>query len=649
MSLLPTNILYGGATELRPAPLRLRAGPLTAIFEPDICFLRSVRLGDHEVVRGIYAAVRDENWGTIPARMSNLQTELNAASFHLTFDVEWRQGAIDFSWRGEIQGEPAGRITFIFDGEARSSFLRNRIGICVLHPILECAGQPCSVERVDGTLEEGTFPRYISPHQPFKQIRALTHEVVPGVRAEVRFDGEVFEMEDQRNWTDASYKTYGTPLDLPRPARVEMGTRVRQSVTVSLLGAEQKEILPQVQGRSPQLSLTTTPVFPKPALGLGLASHGQPLTAREVDRLKRLRLSHLRVDLRLAVALDRDKLQRGLVEAEQLGVELHLALFFSSNAEAELDAWFDELQTAAPRVALWMIFQDPVRVTDPRFTRWVEQRLSSFGTSMLFAAGTNAFFVELNRQRPEVDSQALPCYSITPQVHAFDQSTLIENLAGQAAALESARQWTPRAVVISPITLRGRFNPDAAGGDAPETGGTLPAPVDVRQMSLFGAGWTLGSIAQLAVQQGLHSLTYFETTGWRGIMETEHGSPLPELFRSVPGMVFPIYHVLAEMADFNRLAPTHSSHPLQVGGLTLLDAQDRRRILVANFLGETQDIKIETGTCPARVRSLDEQTAETALLDPETFRNQAGETVVAVAGQIELRLLPYALAVVDLL
>ena len=268
---------------------------------------------------------------------------------------------------------------------------------------------------------------------------------------------------------------------------------------------------------------------------------------------------------------------------------------------------------------------------------------------MLFAAGTNAFFVELNRQRPEVDSQALPCFSITPQVHAFDQSTLIENLAGQAAALESARQWTPRAVVISPITLRGRFNPDAAGGDAPETGGTLPAPVDVRQMSLFGAGWTLGSIAQLAVQQGLHSLTYFETTGWRGIMETEHGSPLPELFRSVPGMVFPIYHVLAEMADFNRLAPTHSSHPLQVGGLTLLDAQDRRRILVANFLGETQDIKIETGTCPARVRSLDEQTAETALLDPETFRNQAGETVVAVAGQIELRLLPYALAVVDLL
>ena len=30
-------------------------------------------------------------------------------------------------------------------------------------------------------------------------------------------EGDTFEMEDQRNWTDASYKTYVRPLALPWP------------------------------------------------------------------------------------------------------------------------------------------------------------------------------------------------------------------------------------------------------------------------------------------------------------------------------------------------------------------------------------------------------------------------------------------------
>ena len=37
------------------------------------------------------------------------------------------------------------------------------------------------------------------------------------------FEGELFELEDQRNWTDASFKTYPTPVALsdPRPMTAE--------------------------------------------------------------------------------------------------------------------------------------------------------------------------------------------------------------------------------------------------------------------------------------------------------------------------------------------------------------------------------------------------------------------------------------------
>ena len=97
------------------------------------------------------------------------------------------------------------------------------------------------------------------------------------------------------------------------------------------------------------------------------------------------------------------------------------------------------------------------------------------------------------------------------------------------------------------------------------------------------------------------------------------GSPWPEGFPSIPGAVFPVFHLFADLAGFDRIYPTFSSHPLQVEGLTLIDAQNRRRILVANLTGETQELKIKSGTGRARVRMLDETNAEEAMRSPETF------------------------------
>src|SRR6185503_21235838 len=183
-----------------------------------------------------------------------------------------------------------------------------------------------------------------------------------------------------------------------------------------------------------------------------------------------------------------------------------------------------------------------------------------------------------NRDRPPANSASSICYSNNPQVHAFDNTTLIENLAGHGYNVETARTFTARPVVVSPITLRIRNNASAAA-EKPGALAELPSDVDPRQLSLFGAGWTLGSIARLAATGFVHSLTYFETTGWRGLMETDAGSPLPKLFPSEPGVVFPMYHVFADIAEFGgrQVYPTHSTHPLLAEGLTLFDAQGRRR------------------------------------------------------------------------
>ena len=41
-----------------------------------------------------------------------------------------------------------------------------------------------------------------------------------------------FEMEDQRQWLDASFKTYFRPLSWPLPYTVEEGSRIDQQVTL---------------------------------------------------------------------------------------------------------------------------------------------------------------------------------------------------------------------------------------------------------------------------------------------------------------------------------------------------------------------------------------------------------------------------------
>ncbi len=59
-------------------------------------------------------------------------------------------------------------------------------------------------------------------------LRALTHAFAPGFAVTCRMEGDTFEMEDQRNWTDASYKTYVRPLALPWPYTLAAGERLSQ-------------------------------------------------------------------------------------------------------------------------------------------------------------------------------------------------------------------------------------------------------------------------------------------------------------------------------------------------------------------------------------------------------------------------------------
>jgi len=614
--------------------IRLKAGDLTMDFEPQQAFLRYVKFGGTEILRGVYAAVRDHNWDTIEPRVKDIDLQQSEDGFELRFNVACTDGELDFAWHGIIAGGN-GRVTFSMEGTALSDFRRNRIGFCVLHPAA-CAGLPCKVEHTDASLERGDFPHYISPHQPFMDMKNISHEM-DGVRVNVSFAGDVFEMEDQRNWTDASFKTYCTPLGLPFPVDVSLGDVIRQSIVIEAESDER----PVAGGDELSLEVQSGRGVDLMQIGLGCSSDGAALTATELERLRALYLSHLRVDLHLERPHWPDTLERAGREAEDLEAGLEIAVFVNDEADTQLQELSGCL--ADRQICRILVFHEKEKATSSKWVLLAKRRLGHLSAPI--GSGTDIYFTELNRERPSAEDLDLVCYSVNPQVHAFDDASLVETLSAQALTVESARQFcadTPLAV--SPITLRPRFNPNATGPEPEPEDGALPSQVDVRQMSLFGAGWTAISMKYLGLS-GLLSATYFETTGWRGVMERASGSPLPAAFPSLAGAVFPLYHVLADVGEFvgGQVLPVATSDALRVDGLAL-SRNGRRRLLLVNLTDETISVRVYGWEAPARVRQLDEQSVEEAMRSPEAFRQVRGVLVDAL-GVVKLG--PYALACVD--
>jgi hypothetical protein len=651
------RIFFYGKDEPLPERLELRAGPLSMIFEAGD--LRTIRYEDKEIIRRVYMAVRDRNWGTVTPVLTNLKKEIKEDSFLISYQCTNRQDDIHFTWTGVILGDRDGTITFKMEGEAKSTFLRNRIGFCVLHPAA-WAGVLCKIEHVDGSESRAELPLHIvseQPVQPFCEMRGISHQIKPGWWAEVKFNGEVFEMEDQRNWTDASFKTFGTPLRLPYPVEVKEGTHISQSVRLCTSGdlknkRKSKSVCtPARQALTLSIQSGAVPL-PLPPLGLGCASHGQLLNRRELELLQALHLDHLRVDLPLECAKIEQTLDRAVQEARRLGLHLDIALIIPDDSEKQLRDLARKVVDMKAPVRTWLVFpsQENYLGGSPtaRLVELARKHLDGLIPRARFAAGTNTDFIFLQRNPPPVERVDLVTFSINPQVHAFDNASLVETLEAQAQAVCSARNLCAGLpIMVSPVTLKMRFNPYATGKVPDDQPGELPPQVDVRQMSLFGAGWTLGSLSSLA-QSGAARLTYFETTGWRGVMETKDGPPLPEIFRSNPGNVYPMYFVFAAIGEFagGEIIPSISSHPQVFSGLALRKGS-RQRILLANHTPDRQMVMVPALGKKAVIHQLDETNVEEAMRQPEEYRQAAREMMVARMGIFTFELYPYAFTWLD--
>ncbi|MBN2764082.1 MAG: hypothetical protein JXR41_13395, partial [Bacteroidales bacterium] len=223
----------------------------------------------------------------------------------------------------------------------------------------------------------------------------------------------------------------------------------------------------------------------------------------------------------------------------------------------------------------------------------------------MIGTGTNANFAELNRNRPGDTDNDFICFSIHPQEHATDNYTLTENLIAQYHTVKSASLFAgKKKIFISPVTLARRFNANISYIELPAYGEKMPQQIDSRQLSLYGACWTLGSLKYLCESEA-DSVTFYQTTGERGIIQGEYDSLWPEKFPATRGMIFPIYHIFRYLLSNKDLevVKSVSSDPYKTECLALTDGKKIRALLV-NLTGEVQIARINCCSGLFRIRSL---------------------------------------------
>ena len=533
-------------------------------------FIRRIHYGEVEVIRSIYMALRDQNWFTYQHNIENESIEEHEDHFKIEYDCfyELNEARI-FTWHVQITGTADSVITFEVDGEALTDVLKNRAGICVLHPLQYTASNPCELFHPDGSQIKKTFPVAISAENPFKNLtgfrwRCHHHWYV------LTYEGDIFETEDQRNWCDASYKTFCTPLDKPFPVQLKQGDQVHQKVIFK----PESELFPTfLQGDRPIEISALENSSQLPQIGLAASTETNTLSIEATQSLVALKLNHYRIEVQPSLPGWLEKFKTDYNNAKILKLPLEIALHI--NDVQELKNFCTVLTPHKSDIVRIILLSVDHPATHQALIDETEHLKKYFPTAKI-GAGTDYNFRELNCNQFDASSLDFISYSIDPQEHAIDDLTIIENIAAQGDTVRSARDiyGESKAVHISSLTLKKRFNPAATVIQDKVLSAEQRS--DPRQKTPFAAAFTLGSIKTLA-QENANSITLYQTVGNQGIL-------------SAAGEKYPVYNVLSEILTGGaQYKYTTSSQPLQVESL-LLQKGLTFKLILANYTATTKQV-----------------------------------------------------------
>lgn len=648
----PSRAIALCGTEQPDVPGRiLKAGPLSVEFENGQ--LRYLKVNGVEVLRVVGFLIRDKNWGTATPAISNLNIDQRADGFSISFHAEIRIESQQLSYDAKIEGTKDGNLEFTGTALPKTDFLTARTGFVVLHPLKGVAGFPVDIEHVDGHKVKSKFPELVNPIQPVLDIRSLTHEVLPGLRATVLMEGDTFEMEDHRNWTDASFKTYVRPLIRPWPYTLKAGEAVKQSIKVTLSGS-----VPggdkAAAGKGIEIKLGAVSRDSLQPVGLGVP-------AEEIEyAIAQLGLLNLAAPRFLICHID-PRRKHGLKElygyrvlSEETGAEAALEAVVESvnDFKQELKRLADMVGQSGIKLSsiavvpvgdLKSVLPGGPRPPAPKLEDLYAAAHEAF-PGLRLGGGMFSFFTELNRKHPPAKLLDFVVNTTCPIVHAADDRSVMETLEALPYQVTTARSFIGKtAYRIGPSGIGCRDNPHGATWTPNQDNVRVClTKLEPRQRGLFAAAWTLGYIATFA-RTGIEAIAMGAPTGPLGIIyrKTEHKQPWYDQL-SGPA-VFPAYHVISGLTRGagQKLVDADSSDSAKVRSLAY-KGRGGTTLWLANLTAENQSVKLSGAKGAIFGTTLDEDSFVSATTDPRGFQKSWK------AMKDALTLKPYAVAIISI-
>jgi hypothetical protein len=377
-------------------------------------------------------------------------------------------------------------------------------------------------------------------------------------------------MEDQRNWSDASFKTYVRPLALPFPYVIPAGASETQRVVLQLSGQPR-------EARGDGAPAVSTGRRTVPPLHLRLAE-GRPVPdALPLPQVARGLILRVRGD---SPGAERLAAAASLAEREGLSLSVE-AIFPQRDPEAEAAACLSALEGLPINALLVAAVRDSrTRPSEsiPEGEAPLEATLAALrrGFRGRIGTGTPAFFTEFNRNPPPPADFAF--FGINPIVHAADDLSVIETLGTHTAIMDSAAELVPSAGLWpGPLAIAPTVNP--YGPSLAETDGTSRtclAASDPRHGALFGAAHLLAAI--VGVLPTAEAIAPLHANGPTGLVDPT-GAPYPLAF----------VHAELGQAEGAALVPA----PAAQGVAGLAWARDGRfTALLANVGTEEREIEL---------------------------------------------------------
>ena len=582
---------------------RIEIGALSFLYSSD--GLRRISWNDVELVRALAWPIRDENWGTYPAEIIS-ETIDPDEDFKLNLVFWVGDGALrcDLCIRADADGVLQADLDLTPE---HGVFSTNRAGFTVLHPIKGIAGSALNIVHSDGAIEESVFPELIRPDQPAKDIQGLSYGVA-GQSVEIAFEGEVFEMEDQRNWSDASYKTYCVPL--VHPFTYSITQKIRQTVRIQVSGSPLKQsiganeaclVLEPLSGEAPDIGIAMEagwhPSHASPKIPASFCTMRTAPGAADAAKLAEYASSYPSFDLEIRLP-GQEPVDDGLHALANTLSEQGLR---PAHVFALPDRYLESHQPVGP-------WPDGPAPNDLLGSVRDAFSTSSVGGGML----TN--FTEVNRCRPDPSRCDYVTHGLTAIVHAGDDMSVLETLETLPQIFASVAVMSdglPYRLGLCAIGMRS--NPyGAAVAENPDQIRRTMARIDPRHRGLFGACFAVGVLA--ATQETtIQSVCLGAPVGPFGLVYEP--KDYPQVGYDGSGrVVYPIYHVVHEataMAGQSRLSLKGLPEGVMGYGV---ESDGGKRAMIANVSEKDHQIALPRKGYVAR---LDSDSFDAATMDAD--------------------------------